>query len=266
MRIATPGHAIFAATMIALGILGLVKGDFTPMWTGIPKSMPGREALAYLCAIVCLLAGAGLLWRRTSVAASGVLLGYLIGWLLLVRVSRIFFAPTETDTWWSLGDTAAMTGAAWALYTWFAGERSAARKTFAAGENGLRVARILYGLALIPFGVAHFTYLKETAALVPSWLPFHVGWACLTGATLIVAGVAVLTDVYARLAATLSALEMGLFTVLVWVPIVVAGATPFQWHEFIGSCTLTAAAWVVAESYRRGPWVALHTRSGRQAA
>src|SRR5262249_8120607 len=161
-------------------------------------------------------------WRRTNVVASGALLGFLIGWLLLVRVSRIFFAPTETDTWWSLGDTAAMTAAAWILYARFARERGAARQTFAAAANGPRVARILYGLALIPFGIAHFTYLKETADLVPSWLPFHVGWACFTGAALVIAGVAVLTDVYARLAAALSALEMGLFTLLVWVPIVTA--------------------------------------------
>ena len=254
MNIAGVSYAVFAMTMIVLGALGLVKGEYVSLWQPVPKSAP---ALAHLCHIVSLGCGIGLLWRRTTTFAARVLLACLLLWLLLWRAPGIFLHP-NVEYWWAACKTAVMAAAAWVLYVGLATEWDNRRLGFATGDRGLRIARVLYGVALIPFGIAHFVYLKPTAALVPNWIPWHVAWAYLTGGAFIAAGIAVLTGVYAKLAAALSALQIGLFTVLVWVPIVAAGSkNAFQWSETILSAALTAGAWVVADSYRSMPWIGI---------
>ena len=254
IRIASTGHAAFAATMIALGILGLRKGDFTPVWGPMPKVVPAREVLVYLCAIISLGSGLGLVWQRTTATASRVLLAWFVLWFLLFKVLAAFPAPTEVGSWYGCAETAVMIAGTWVLYAWFAAEWEKRSFGFATGDNGIRIARVLYGLALVFFGVGHFSYPKQTVVLVPVWLPGPLFWAYFTGGTFIMAGVAVLIGVWARLAAALSALQIGMFILLVWLPILSAGhISPFQWGEFVVTCALTAGGWVVADSYRDMP-------------
>ena len=252
MRIASTGHAVFAATMIALGILGLIQGDFAPVWQTVPKSMPAREVLAYICAFVSLACGIGLLLPRIAAVAARVLVVYLLLWLLLFKGRFVLADPTSAVSYETCGETAVILAGAWVLYAWFANEWDKQRLGFATGDKGLRIARVIYGLAMIAFGVAHFAYVKLTASLAPAWLPAPLAWAYITGVTYVAAGLAILIGKYARLAAVLSAVQIGLFTLLVWVPVVLGGNVDAgKRSEFVVSCVITAGAWVVADSYRR---------------
>lgn len=220
--------------MIGLGVLCLVQRDFPPIWTGVYTGLPAREVVLYLCALVSIATGVGLLVQRTAVLAARVLLIYLLAWLVVFRIPHVFAAPTVEATWWECGDTAVMAAAVWVLYN----------------DKYRRIGQVFYGLGLLPFGIAHFVYLKNTIDDVPTWLPWHVAWAYFTGAAFIAAGLAILIGRYARLAAALSAGMMALFTLLVWVPVLMTGPSAFQWTEFVNSWSLTVAAWVVADSYR----------------
>jgi uncharacterized membrane protein len=261
IRIASIGHVAFAAAMIALGLLGLAKGDFTPVWQPVPPGFPGREVLVYLCAVISLAGGLGLLWGRSATMAARALLISLLLWMLIFRVPEVLPALAVVGNWFYFTETAVMVAAAWVLYVWFANAWDGRRLGWVSGDVGLRVARVLYGLALIHFGIAHLVYVQQTVVLVPRWLPAPTAWAYFTGGAYIVAGVSIILGVLARLAAALAALQIAGFTLLVWVPIIAAGARdPFQVSETILSAVLTAAAWVMADSYRTIPRLVVSRR------
>jgi uncharacterized membrane protein len=234
------GRVVFAVTLVAVGIAGLLAGDFVGVWDGVPKGTPARAELAVLCAVVSLAAGAGLLWPRTALATARALLLYLVLWALLFKGRFVLAQPLTEGTWQSLGENAVLVAGAWVLCEW-----------------DVRIARVIYALAMVAFGLSHFVYVDLTTPLVPGWLPWHLGWAYFTGAAYLAAALGVLSGVWARLAAVLSTLQMGGFTLLVWVPMALSGPmTPFRRGEFILSWTLTAAGWVVADSYRGSSWLA----------
>jgi uncharacterized membrane protein YphA (DoxX/SURF4 family) len=254
MRIVNGGHLLFAVTMIALGITGLVMGmawaSFAPGWAPVPDGAPGRVMLMYLCSLVSLGTGAGMLWQRTACAAARLLLGVFLFWFLVLRIPGILVSPTFA-VFWPGFTTAFLMAGAWILYAEFASEWDKRNLGLLCGRNGVRIARALYGASLIFFGFAHFYDLPDTVSLVPAWLPWHAFWAYFTGSAFVAAGLAVLIGVYARLAAVLAALQIGLLLMLVWIPIVADGSKDaFQWSETFLNWIMLASAWVVAESYR----------------
>jgi uncharacterized membrane protein YphA (DoxX/SURF4 family) len=255
------GHALFAATLIGVGISGVISGRFISIWQSVPHGAPARAVLAYLCAWLSLACGVALLFERSAAIAARALFVYLLAWLLLVKGFYVAAAPAVEVSYQSAGETAVLVAGAWVLQAWFAARWHEPRLRFLTGESGVRLARVLYALAVIAFGLSHFAYLGMTAPLVPSWLGAPAFWAYLTGSAYLAAAAAMLTGVLARLAAALSALQMGLFTLLVWVPPVLTGhPSAGQLSELGVSWALTAAAWVVADSFRGTPWLAVGRR------
>jgi uncharacterized membrane protein len=224
-------RVILAVALILVGAQGFLTGDFNAFW--IPAGpVPAHKLLADLCAGVSMAAGTGLLWRRSAPYGAGLLLILLSAWLLLLKAPVIVRAPLVVAGWESGGEVLVMIAGALGL---------------SAGGRARLAARILCGIALLAFGTAHLAYVQQTAALVPAWLPSPTGWVWFTGAAYLAAGLALLTGILARWAAMLMVAQMGLFTLLVWAPAVMAHPHDTgQWSELLDSGALTAAVLVAA--------------------
>jgi uncharacterized membrane protein len=253
IRSQQPALTLFAVGMIGLGILALVYGDFAMVWQPVASWIPGRSALAYGSGLVMLLGGTGLLMRATAAWSARLLFPYLIGWLLL-KVPALLVAPQTEAVWLGVGELAVLLAGGWVLFARLAGLQEGSPLSFATGQNGLRIARILFAVALIPIGLSHIVYVKPTADLVPPWLPYRMGWAYVTGAGQIACGLGVMFSVLPRVAARTEAGMISLFTLLVWGPAILAAPTTrLPWTAFFISWAIASAAWAVAQNIAPNP-------------
>jgi uncharacterized membrane protein len=259
------GQVIFAVSFVAIGALSLLSGDFALVWQPVPQWVPWREPLAYASGFVLLLCGLGMLLPRFARLATLLLTANLWLWLLLLRLPPLVGNPASANLWLGFGETLMLVTGGWILLASLpvqAGGAGAGLAAGVAGEKSTRLPRLLFAVALPLVGLSHFVYLKGTAAMVPGWLPWHAGFAYLTGAAHIAAGLGLLFAVLPRLAATLEAIMISLFTLLVWVPSIAgAPATRLPWTAFFVSAALAGAAWAVAGSLQGTPWGAARRAS-----
>ncbi|SRR6266487_5341318 len=247
-RTQQPALTAFAVGMLGLGVLALIYADFAMVWQPVPQWVPGRTALAYASGVLMLLGGLGLLARATRVWAVRVLFPYLIVWSLL-KVPALVVAPKIEAVWLGFGELAVLLAGGWVLFARLAELPDGSPLGFATSEKNVYFAQKFFAVWLIPIGLSHIFYVQATVDLVPAWLPYREGWAYLTGVGHIAAGLGVLFSIFPRAAAYAEAAMIGVFTVLVWVPRIVAEPKArLPWTAFFISWVIAAAAWVVAQS------------------
>jgi uncharacterized membrane protein YphA (DoxX/SURF4 family) len=242
----TVGIRIYALGAVALGLVGLAWSDFALVWQPVPATVPGRTLLACALAAALLLGGLATNWRRTA-AAGAALLCILFGLIAAVlHGPQVLAHPQVFGAWSGLAEQLAPTAAGLVACAFIVGGGGTPVYGY------LRVGQWAFGACVVVFGLAHFFYLKDTAELVPGWLPpGQTFWAAATGVAHVAAGVSILTGVAARVAAYLLTIMFVLFGILVHAPLLMADPhSHLNWVMNAMNLALTGSAWAVADTLR----------------
>jgi uncharacterized membrane protein YphA (DoxX/SURF4 family) len=203
-------------------------------WQNVPKAIPAMP-WAYVSGAI-LITGGVLVFVREKTGAL-VLASFFGLWVVAFHLPpTLMNAIGSIGAWNAPAESAFVTSGALALLA----AHSAARMRLALA------ARLLAGASAAVFGFAHFNYIDFTASMVPAWIPAKTFWAWATGAGHLLAGIALLTGIRAKLAATCEAAMMGSFVVLLHLPRVMAAPDQHvEWIMLAMSGALTGAALLV---------------------
>ena len=239
-RLLQPGGGVtfLAVAATAYGIACFLHGDFAAPWQPVPGSLLLRQPLAYLSAGLLILGGAGLLIARTVRPAAIVLLVLFAlydGCYLLKLVGP----PVNPAALLGLAEQSSVVVGSWAILL----------RMRAGGSAGVTTARIVFGICSLLFALAHFAGLKQTAQMVPAWMPGgQVCWAVATGVGHLAVGLALIANRLAVLATRVGAFMYLCFALFSWL--LGAVTHPTEWLRWAGvaiSLCMAAALWLVGD-------------------
>ena len=243
---------LFGIASALAGLFDLIWGEFEPAHQPIQAwsdHIPGLPILSRIAALWLILAGLSLLFRRTArtgAAALAVLYSIFCFFPLPRLISAPHYLGHHPGVYIGVLITVAqqliLFVAAGVLYLFLAqGLVISSRTTLA--------VRLLFGLCCVEFALGHFTGIRGTAAMIPSWIPLSGAfWTVLTGIAFLLAGLAIITGILDVLSARLLALMLLIFSITVLAPRVMAHPHDLvTWGSSAYNLTAIAAAWILSD-------------------
>jgi hypothetical protein len=243
MKMASYGRIVFGGSAVLFGVIALMWHD-ADTWQNLQHvwSLPFGAVIGP-CLMVALIAGGIGIQSSRTVRLASIVLSVVYLCFALACVPDIIAAANIYDKYG---------GSFFLFFSLFCGTialYAAADANAAMAMMFGRLARLGLGICAVSFTLGQALLLRETAHLVPKWIPpSQMFWAILTTVAFGLAAIAILINRQARLAMRLMTLMLALFGVLIWVPHVIAHPKAhFNWSECVLTFLVTGAAWMVAD-------------------
>ena len=217
----------------------------------VPRWIPGHLFWTYLVG-TCLIAAALSITVEIQSPLAAALLGVMFfSFVLLMDIPGVITEPGNRFSWTlALRETAFSAGGlAYAGAHWRSG-----------GRRGVpwlvTVARFFIAIAAVFYGVEHFLHPANAPGvplekIIPLWIPGRLAWAYLAGVVLVVAGIALIINKNAQMAATYLGIMILLLVLFVYLPLLVATPTSLEsLNYFFDTLLFCGAIFVLADALR----------------
>jgi uncharacterized membrane protein YphA (DoxX/SURF4 family) len=212
--------------------------------------IPGVSILAYITAIWMIAGGAAVLWRR-SARAGGAALAIIYFVFAIFWLPRLYTAPHYLG--FRIPVVIGVSAGVGIELIAFAGG-VLVYASLATGSSSwprtILIARWIFGLCAINFGLNHVDAVAENLVYVPKWMPLgREFWVVLTGICFVLAGLAILSGIQDVLSARLLALMFLAFNVFALPPFIFANPKDHAaWGGNAFNLALVGATWIFADS------------------
>ncbi len=217
---------VYGLASFAAGVMDFIWGDLDRSHQPIQAwgdNIHGLTVFAYLIALWMTAGGLAILWGRSAkwgaAALAVIYLVFAIFWL-----PRFYTAPKYLGFRLSVY-IGVFAGMGTELIAFVGGllVYSSLSKRDSSRHPFLLVARWIFGICSIAFGLSHLNFINDDTIYVPKWMPLGGRfWVIATGICFVLAGLAILSGILDVLAARLLALMLLGFNLVALPPFIFA--------------------------------------------
>jgi uncharacterized membrane protein YphA (DoxX/SURF4 family) len=221
------GRLFFGVATLASGVLQLAIGGMVRLVPKLPAWVPAPSIWPYAVGVVLIAVGLAIVAGRMVRTAATVLAAMILADVVLLYAPLMVVNPVVDRPffrgfmWTNPLKCLALIGGAAIL----AARHPDEPRVFTARGVArlLPLAAVFLAVFLVVCGVQHFWYRDFVTAMVPAFMPARRFWTYFTGTALICGGTGILVPRTARLAATLSAVMIFLWVLMLHIPRALAG-------------------------------------------
>jgi uncharacterized membrane protein len=202
-KIFIPGRYLFAAAVLALGIIHLATQQFPSELMPVPTKLPGKIVWVYIAGFMLIAGGVGLMFKGFRFRAATLLVLQFFIFLSLLYIPWLINKPYNPNAWTTTFEMLALLGGALMIMRW------------------IKTGSWLFAITMIIFGVQHLMYSDFILTLVPGWVPAPVLWLYIVKIAFFAIPLSIFLNVKKNLAALLSASMFLGWVVLLHIPRVI---------------------------------------------
>jgi len=210
------GPLLFAVPLALFGMQHFALRDVVVQ--GVPSFMPIPMFWVWLVGAGLMAASLSLITGRVAHLATLLVGIMLFSFVLMIYIPNAVMNPRDRFAYALLLRDLSLSGGALALAGTLAADPNARTARW------MRLSgRCFFGTAMVVFGVENVLHPQYVPGvplnkLMPGWIPGHVVWALLTGAVLVIGGLAILFNRRARVAAVVVGMMYLVLVLLVYLP------------------------------------------------
>jgi uncharacterized membrane protein len=217
----------------------------------VPRWIPGHVFWVYFVGIGLIAAALSITVEIQAPLAAMLIGAMFFLFVVLMDIPGVMAEPTNRFAWaLALRETAFSGGGfAYAGAHWSRGGKRRVPWL-------VTVARFFIAIPAVFYSVEHFLHPANAPGvplekIIPVWIPGRVAWAYLAGAVLLAAGLALIINWKARMAATYMGIMILLLVLFVYFPLLVASPTDLEsLNYFFDTLLFCGAILVLADALR----------------